>query len=73
MDVIVRVRAGARKEKIEIEKDGAVLLSVREPRERNAANKRVRHILAAHYGVPPESVRLVRGQRSARKVFSVAT
>ena len=67
----VIVSAGAKKEKIEKVKNGGLAISVREPARQNLANKRVREILAEHFGVPLSSVRLLSGHRSPRKLFSI--
>lgn len=71
MQVRVKVAPGAKKESFTENDKGVFLASVREPRERNLANKAVILLLARHFGVPPGKVRLLSGQRSSGKVFKV--
>lgn len=72
MDLKVLVKAGAHKERV-IEDEGVLCVSVREPANANAANKRVRTLVALYKHVPETEVRCVSGHRSRRKVFSVRT
>jgi uncharacterized protein YggU (UPF0235/DUF167 family) len=71
MYVSVRVQAGARQEKIEVLPKGRLRVQVREPAERNLANRRVRELLAGHLGLPLASVRLLSGHTSPSKIFAV--
>lgn len=71
MYVRVEVRPGAKRESVEKKGPDALLVSVREPAERNLANRRVTALVAEHFGVAPGAVRLISGHRSPRKVFSV--
>ena len=50
MYVKVMVTPSAKKEKVE-EKNGELFISVKEPAQRNLANKRVRELVASHFGV----------------------
>jgi len=69
--VRVRVTPGAKRESF-IETDGkSFSASVREPAERNLANNRVREMVAAHFGVIVQKVKLVSGHRSPQKVFDI--
>jgi uncharacterized protein YggU (UPF0235/DUF167 family) len=47
-------------------------IKVKEPAERNLANKRVKELLALHYKTAESSVRLVSGHQNSRKIFAVA-
>lgn len=71
MRIRVNVRAGARKERFLRMKSNAFDVQVKEPAERNAANNRVRALIAAHFGVPVGSVRFVAGMRGKNKTFDV--
>ncbi len=73
MYVRVLVTPGAKKEKIGEGKKGELLVSVREPAQRNLANTRVRELLAARFRVPLSAVRILSGHRSPRKLFSIDT
>lgn len=70
MYVKVFVTPDARREKIE-EKNGMLLVSVREPAEGNRANTRVREIVAARFGAPLGKVRILTGHRSRGKMISI--
>ena len=69
--VRAKVLAGERKESFRVVKPGVFAVSVKEKAERNAANVRVRDLIAAHLHVPPKSVRLVGGHHLASKTFQV--
>lgn len=70
MYIKVFVTPGARREKIE-EKDGMLLVAVREPAEENRANTRVRELVAARFGAPLGKVRILTGHRSRGKMVSI--
>ncbi|XKT74330.1 MAG: DUF167 domain-containing protein [Patescibacteria group bacterium UBA2163] len=72
MYIAVKVTPGAKKEHIIVEDETMLSISVREPPVANAANKRVREVIALHYKVSLGDVRLVSGHRSRKKVFSVS-
>ena len=46
-------------------------ISVKEPAERNAANQRVRELLAEHFGVSVSKIRFITGMRGKNKTFDV--
>lgn len=71
MYISVRVLPGARQEKVEALPKGRLRISVREPAERNLANRRVRELLAGHLGLPLAQVRLLGGHTSPSKLFAV--
>ena len=71
MKVRVHVRPGSRREKIEKNDKGDLVISVREEAERNEANERVKELVAKMHKVPLSKVRLVTGIRSPRKTFEV--
>ncbi|MBU6323388.1 MAG: DUF167 domain-containing protein [Patescibacteria group bacterium] len=71
MLVRVRVTPDARRERVlEVERD-TLSMQIKEPAERNLANKRVRTLVAEHFGVSEKRVSMVSGARSLTKVFSV--
>lgn len=61
----------ARKESVTEEKDGTLVIAVKEPAEQNRANKRIREIIAARLKLPTEKVRILTGHRSRSKMFSI--
>ena len=71
MRVRVRVTPGARREKCEETEPGTLIITVKEPAAQNAANARVRELLARHFHVPEEKVRMRTGARSGNKTFDV--
>lgn len=70
MLVRVSVTPDARREKC-IFADNSFVMSVREPAEGNAANMRVRQLVALHYHIPVQRVRIKSGHHSPRKVLEV--
>ncbi|MCA9361823.1 DUF167 domain-containing protein [Candidatus Kaiserbacteria bacterium] len=73
MYIRVRVKAGARKETITKVSATEYHMTVREPAERNMANKRIREFLAGAYGARQKDIRLVTGHHSPTKIFDVST
>lgn len=71
MYVKVNVIASSKKEKIEKKGDNRYALSVKEPAERNLANKRVCEIIASIYEINPKAVRIISGHQSPSKILSV--
>ncbi|WP_019202467.1 DUF167 domain-containing protein [Tsukamurella sp. 1534] len=70
--VTCTIKPGSRKgPAVETSDDGALTLFVREPATEGRANKAAVELLAAHLGVPKSRVRLVSGQTSRIKRFSV--
>jgi hypothetical protein len=53
--------------------DGTLKVNVAAPAERGKANKALREVLAAHFGVPVSSVTLLSGHGSPRKLVRVGT
>lgn len=71
MYVKVHATPGAKKEGIVRDNDTMLVIAVREPAERNLANRRIRELVAETYEVPVSAVRLIAGHRSGGKVFDV--
>lgn len=71
MYVKVKVTPDAKREAIFKENNTLFRINVREPAERNLANRRVREMLASHFGLKPGAVRLTAGHRSESKIFDV--
>lgn len=71
MYVRVSVTPGAKRERVVRVGEAELEVAVREPAERNRANRRVVEVAAAHYGVSLRAVRIISGHRSPRKVLSV--
>ncbi len=71
MQVRVRVKAGARKELFSAVNETTFIIAVREPAERNAANTRVRMLLASYFEVSPRNVSLLTGHHSPHKLYEI--
>ena len=71
MYVHVRVVPGARHEKVTKEDETSFHIEVKEPKERNLANKRIRQILAEQFSVDLGQVTMLTGHRSPSKMFSI--
>ncbi len=71
MYVKVLVTPGAKKETVEKLSDTSFEIAVREPAERNLANRRVVSIIAGQFKVVPGKVRIINGHRSGSKMLSV--
>lgn len=67
----VKVTPGARRETFLETKLNTFEIRVRERAERNEANERVCALLAQHFGVAPERVRIVAGARGVVKRIEV--
>lgn len=71
MEVRVRVTPGGRRERVTKLSETELQVVVREPAERNAANSRVREIVAETFGVLPRSVHIRTGHKSHTKVYTI--
>ena len=71
MFVKVIATPGAKKEKIERISDTEFEIAVREPAERNLANRRIVTIVAREFRVLPAKVRIISGHRSHSKILSI--
>jgi uncharacterized protein YggU (UPF0235/DUF167 family) len=71
MYVKVRVIADAKKESLEETSPDHFKISVREPAERNLANRRIVELVAAHHKLPPKQVRIISGHTSPSKILSI--
>lgn len=70
--VRVQVTVRPRSRRRAVQEDGDTLVVwVRSPPTRGRANEEVRELLANHFGVSKERVRLIRGWKSREKVFEV--
>lgn len=72
MKISVKVKAGAKQEKIEKHSPDEYSVWVREPAKEGKANDAVRKALAEHFGVAQWRVELVSGFSSKSKVFEIA-
>ncbi|MBA4009484.1 MAG: hypothetical protein C0486_11965 [Erythrobacter sp.] len=66
----VKVTPGAREESVTLT-EGAVLVKVRAPADKGAANAAVLAVVARALGLAPSRVRLLRGATSREKLLAV--
>lgn len=69
MYIKVRVIAGARKEEVTEKGPDSFVFKLKEPAERNLANKRVLEILRERY--PNREVKIINGHHSPAKLISI--
>jgi uncharacterized protein YggU (UPF0235/DUF167 family) len=65
----VKVTAGARKEAFTQKSEDHFLISVKEKAEKNMANTRVLELIAEHFKIPKNKVRITNGHRSPSKLI----
>ena len=71
MYIKVKVQAGAKKEVVTKKSKDNYTLSVKEPAERNMANKRVCEVMASLFKVSVKNVRIINGHQSPSKMLSI--
>ncbi len=71
MRLRIRVKPGAREEKVSREPDGSLLVSVRARAQEGKANEAVVKAVAAFFRVPKSSVQIHSGLSSRTKVLQV--
>ena len=71
MHIKVKVKTGARRERLVEIVPGTFEADVKEKAERNAANEGAIALVANHFGVPKKSVRIVSGHRRPNKTLRV--
>jgi uncharacterized protein YggU (UPF0235/DUF167 family) len=71
MYIKVRVISNQKKEKIEEVKDNSLKIWVKEKALRNMANIRVLELVADHFKVKKEKIRIINGHHSPSKLLSI--
>jgi uncharacterized protein (TIGR00251 family) len=71
MKIQVKVKPGSKTEEVSQEGD-SFMVKVKEPPREGKANQAVIKLLADHFGVPKNRVRILSGFRSRNKVIEVA-
>ncbi|HEY4715021.1 MAG TPA: DUF167 family protein [Candidatus Paceibacterota bacterium] len=71
MYIKVKVKTGQKKESLVVKNKDTFLASVKEPAERNMANKRINLLIAKHFKVLPEKVRIIKGQTAPSKILKI--
>ena len=67
----IKVIAGARKEIFKQKNDDHFEISVKEKAEKNMANTRVLELVAEHFKISKNKVRIINGHRSPSKLLVV--
>lgn len=67
----VKVYPRAKQQSLEQIGPGEYKIKVSAPPEKDRANREVIEILAAHFGLPPSSIRIVKGPMSRNKLVAV--
>ena len=69
MKIRIKVKPGSKTESVEV---GEVLvISVKEPAKDGRANRAVISLLARHFSVPQNKIRIVSGQSSKKKIVEL--
>lgn len=72
MYIKVRVLANQRREKVEVLKENSLKLYVKEKPERNLANVRVVEMVAEHFRISKEKVKIINGHHSPSKLLALS-
>ena len=71
MYIYVKVTAGVKKESWKKKSQDHFLVSVKEKAERNMANTRVLELVAEHFAVPLNKVRIINGHQHPSKLIVI--
>ena len=71
MKIFVKARPSAREEKVEKISETNFVVWVREPPEKNKANKAIVKALAGYFSISSSGVILVAGSSSRQKIFEI--
>ncbi len=71
MRISVKVKSGAREEKIENLGGNHFFVSVRERPEKGMANKSVIRLVADHFRIAPTTIKIVSGFSSKKKIIEI--
>jgi len=66
------VKPDAHRDRLVVDSAGVFSITVKEPATGNRANERVREMLAHHFKLPNNHIRLIAGRDSPRKRFSIS-
>lgn len=71
MKISVLAKPNSKKESVEVQADGSIVVRVNAPPTEGKANERVIELLAKHFGRPKSAIQLISGPRSKKKIFQV--
>ncbi|MBI3626599.1 DUF167 domain-containing protein [Candidatus Uhrbacteria bacterium] len=72
MRISVKAKPQAFEEKIEKLPDGSLVVFVKEPPINGQANRAIQRVLAQHFGVTRDRVRIVSGYTSRNKLIEIS-
>lgn len=71
MYVKVKVQASSKKEEVTQKSKDTYIIKVKEPAERNLANKRVIEIMANLLNLSTKNIKIISGHQSPSKILSI--
>jgi uncharacterized protein (TIGR00251 family) len=71
LHIHVKVHPRSRRQSIEMTGPGEYEVRVFSPAEKGQANGEMIRLIAAHFGLPPSRVRIVRGEKARRKQLAL--
>jgi len=71
MYIKVKAHAGAKKSLLAQKSQDSYEIWVKPQAERGMANEAIRAMLAAHLGIAPQKLRLIKGAKSPSKIFEI--
>ncbi len=71
MKIFVKVKPGAREERIEKISENNFSVWVKEKPHEGRANEAAIRVLAEHFGVPKSDIVLLKGKTSRQKIFAI--
>lgn len=71
MLIHVKIHPESRKDSLEAKNDNNFVVKVREKAENNAANRRMRQLLAEHFKVDLGKVKIVTGHHAPSKIIEI--
>ncbi len=71
MYIRVIVTPKAKKEVFKVLPNGTFSIAVKEPAERNLANRRVLELVGGHFGINPKQIRIISGVHGGGKLLSI--
>lgn len=71
MKISVKVKTGAREEKVEELGNDTFFVSVKERPEKGKANRAVVKALAAYFNISQEKIKIISGRSARRKVVKI--
>lgn len=69
--VKVVVNTGSKKDRLEVKGENQFIISVKEKPERNMANKKVIELLALHFAISTNKIRIINGHHHPHKLLVV--